>query len=63
MPAPDAADLKRSGWVMVCFVEDIGCAGTRAALDDIVIATIARNFWRLPGAPRRYLIKIVGPRL
>jgi 4-amino-4-deoxy-L-arabinose transferase-like glycosyltransferase len=62
MPAPDAAELKRSGAVVVCFVEDIGCAGAGGELGDPVIVTLARNFWRLPGAPRRYLIKIVRPR-
>jgi hypothetical protein len=67
MPAPDAADLARSGEVLVCAPQDKGCvasAAARAANDTAsrrVITDIVRNFFGFPGKPRHYTIFIVPP--
>jgi 4-amino-4-deoxy-L-arabinose transferase-like glycosyltransferase len=67
MPAPDAADLARSGWVLVCDAQSTGCvasAAARAAADTAsrqVITDIVRNFFGFPGKLLRYTIFIVPP--
>lgn len=64
MPPPDAAELKRSGEVIVCFAEDAGCrdrAAEHAATRRRVESEIVRNFLGFPGRSQRYTIFIVPP--
>src|SRR5450755_1145539 len=65
MPPPDAAELARSGIVLVCFADDAGCrakASAQAATARRIETEIVRNFLRFPGQPQRYTILIVPPR-
>ncbi|MGA2568181.1 MAG: glycosyltransferase family 39 protein [Pseudolabrys sp.] len=65
MPQPDAAELARSGMVIVCFAEDTGCrdkAKAQGSTGRRVETEIVRNFLRFPGKPQRYTIVIVPPR-
>ena len=65
MPQPDAAELARSGMVIVCFAEDTGCrdkAKAQGSTGRRVENEIVRNFLRFPGKPQRYTIVIVPPR-
>ncbi len=61
-PPPDAAELARSGQVIVCFAEDSACRGSAPAAARRIETEIVRNFLRFPGKPRRYTIFIVPPR-
>jgi len=64
MPAPDAAELRRDGMVIVCFAADAAClakAAAQAAPVRRVETEIVRNFLRFPGRPQRYTILIVPP--
>jgi len=64
MPPPDAAALKRSGEVIVCFAEDAGCrdkGAATAATRRRVESEIVRNFLGFPGKSKRYTIFIVPP--
>lgn len=68
MPAPGAAELARSGMVLVCFAEDAGCRGDAAAKaagvagSRVIESTVVRNYLRQPGKPQRYTVTIVPPR-
>jgi len=65
MPQPDAAELARSGMVIVCFAEDTACrdkANAQGSTGRRVETEIVRNFLRFPGKPQRYTIVIVPPR-
>ena len=68
MPAPSAAELARSGVVLVCFADDAGCRGAAAARvtgiagSRTIETEIVRNYLRWPGQPRRYTIVILPPR-
>jgi 4-amino-4-deoxy-L-arabinose transferase-like glycosyltransferase len=64
IPPPDAAALKRSGEVIVCFAEDTGCrdkGAATAATRRRVESEIVRNFLGFPGKSQRYTIFIVPP--
>jgi len=64
MPAPDAAELRRDGMVIVCFAADAAClakAAAQTAPVRRVETEIVRNFLRFPGRPQRYTILIVPP--
>jgi 4-amino-4-deoxy-L-arabinose transferase-like glycosyltransferase len=67
MPAPPAAELKRDGFVIVCFADDTGCKGRAAALaagaqrSRVVESTIVRGFWGKLGRPQAYTITLVPP--
>lgn len=64
MPQTDAAELKRSGEVIVCFAEDVGCrdkAAAHAATRRRVESEIVRNFFGFSGRSQRYTIFIVPP--
>ena len=63
MPPPDAAELARSGQVIVCFADDTKCreAGAAFAGGRRVETEIVRNFLRFPGKPQRYAIFVVPP--
>jgi len=65
MPQTDAAELARSGMVIVCFAEDTACrdkANAQGSTGRRVETEIVRNFLRFPGKPQRYTIVIVPPR-
>jgi hypothetical protein len=65
MPPPDAAVLKASGMVLLCFAEDTGCVSlARAHNPDggVMTTEIWRRYWGTPGKPQRYSIVIVPPR-
>jgi hypothetical protein len=68
MPAPDEAELKRSGMVLVCFADDAVCRAATAARavgvagSRTIETEIVRNYWRWPGQPRRYSIVILPPK-
>ncbi len=65
MPQPDAAELARSGMVIVCFAEDTACrdkTNAQGSTGRRVETEIVRNFLRFPGKPQRYTIFIVPPR-
>lgn len=65
MPPPDAAVLKASGMVLLCFAEDTSCVSlARAHNPDggVMTTEIWRRYWGVPGKPQRYSIVIVPPR-
>jgi hypothetical protein len=65
MPPPDAAELARSGMMIVCFAEDAACRDTvnaKGATGRRIETEIVRNFLGFPGKPQRYTIFIVPPR-
>ncbi|HSP51093.1 MAG TPA: glycosyltransferase family 39 protein [Pseudolabrys sp.] len=65
MPQPVAAELARSGMVLVCFAEDAGCsskASAQAATGHRIESEIVRNYLSFAGKPQRYTILIVPPR-
>ncbi len=67
MPPPEAAELARSGAVIVCFADDAGCraAAARAATapgSSSFDINIVRNYLGVPGEPRRYSVTILPPR-
>jgi 4-amino-4-deoxy-L-arabinose transferase-like glycosyltransferase len=68
MRAPSDAELAHGGMALVCFADDGGCrsaAAQRAASvagSRTIETEIVRNYFRLPGKPRRYTIVIVPPR-
>jgi hypothetical protein len=62
---PDAADLAKSGLVLVCFAGGASCqheATTRGGAATSVETEIARNFAGIAGKPQRYTIVIVAPK-
>jgi hypothetical protein len=62
---PDAADLAKSGLVLVCFAGGASCqheAAVRGAAATSVETEIVRNFAGIAGKPQRYTIVIVPPR-
>ena len=67
MPPPPADELKRDGYVIVCFVEDAGCkqnAAMQAAQNPrsrVVESTIVRAFFRSLGKPQGYTITLIPP--
>ncbi len=65
MPQQVAAELARSGMVLVCFAEDAGCsskASAQAATGRRIESEIVRNYLSFAGKPQRYTILIVPPR-
>jgi hypothetical protein len=65
LPAPDEADLARSGMALVCFAEDAACvkaAAARAPAGQWTEIEIVRFYLKPPGKPQRYSIMIVPPR-
>ena len=65
MLQPSAAELAKSGLVLVCFAESTGCrqeAAARGAAATLVETEIVRNFAGIAGKPQRYAIVIVAPR-
>lgn len=65
MPEPSAGELARSGFVWLCFGEDMNCRsqavrrGGPAA--KLVETQIVRDFLRFAGKPQRYTIYVVPP--
>jgi hypothetical protein len=64
MAPPDAAELRHSGQVLVCFAPGATCKNAAATLprSRVIESTIVRNFWRFPGKPQSYTIVVVPPR-
>jgi 4-amino-4-deoxy-L-arabinose transferase-like glycosyltransferase len=66
MPVPPAAELARSGFVWLCFAEDVVCRSRAVEHDGaavkLVETQIVRNFLRIAGKPQRYAIYIVPPK-
>ena len=65
MPQPVAAELARSGMILVCFAEDAGCsskASAQTATGRRIESEIVRNYLSFAGKPQRYTILIVPPR-
>jgi hypothetical protein len=64
MPQPTADELRRGGFVLVCFAGGGGCKSKAAAepRSRIVESTIMRAFLGAPGQPQRYTLVIVPPR-
>ncbi len=64
MPPPDAALLKRSGMVLLCFAEDTTCVTVSRAHNPgggVMTTEIWRRYWGIVGKPQRYSIVIVPP--
>jgi 4-amino-4-deoxy-L-arabinose transferase-like glycosyltransferase len=64
MPPPDAAHLKRSGMVLLCFAEDTNCVSVARAHNPgggVMTTEIWRSYWDITGKPQRYSIVIVPP--
>ena len=64
MPPPDAALLKRSGMVLLCFAEDTNCVSVARAHNPgggVMTTEIWRRYWGVVGKPQRYNIVIVPP--
>lgn len=67
MSSPGAAELKRSGIVIVCFADDTSCRAAAAAHAASMPGSstseteIVRNYFSFPGKPRRYSIVILPP--
>jgi len=67
MPSPGAAELKRSGVVIVCFADDTNCRAAAAARaagmpgSNTFETEIVRNYFSFPGKPRRYSIVMLPP--
>jgi len=65
MVPPSAAELAKSGLVLVCFAESASCrheAAKRGAAASLVETEIVRNLAGIAGKPQRYTIVIVPPR-
>jgi 4-amino-4-deoxy-L-arabinose transferase-like glycosyltransferase len=65
MPQPSAAELTRSGSVLVCFGENGDCrreAGSRGVGAKVISTEIVRNYFGFAGKPQRYTIVIAPPR-
>ncbi len=65
LPQPAAALLKQSGFVLVCFAEDMACvsaARAQATDSSVVSSEIWRRYWGMQGKPQRYAIVIVPPK-
>jgi len=65
MIQPDAVELAKSGFVLVCFAGGASCqreTAARGAAATVVETEIVRNFAGIAGKPQRYAIVIVPPR-
>ncbi len=69
LPRPPAVQLRESGMVLACFVEEISCIAHSSKIAKLspgsrkIEAELVRNYCGLAGQPQRYGIFIIPPQI